>query len=246
MSQSSRPILLLLATVLAGCTDGNRVVEPVWVDTEYFFSFEAALRYPATARMVMIYVDPVEYPNHVCNIPEGVATLVNLESISIHGCRIGPIPRSMCLCRKLEALIFENNKLEMFPSDVFCLNSSLRALALPNNDVQILPASIDSLRKLQLLWLDHNSLDSIPDEVGNIKFLIRLTLRGNNLQTVPSTLSKLKNLKVLWLDSNRISSLPEELGQLTLDTLTLSGNPLSEQEKQRIRAFMPAKTNIYF
>jgi hypothetical protein len=240
------PGMLIAAIVLSACGGKSRVTEPEGQQLEYFHSFEAALRHPETARMVGIVRDPWDTSRTAVIIPDSVGRLRNLESIYIHGYRVGPVPRSIVRCMKLHGISFIDAQLDSIPAALFCLRYSLFGLSLSYNNIASIPANIDSLQGLFNLWLDHNRIVSIPDEIGNMKYMRRLELNSNRLIAVPAAISGLKDLRVLRLDSNMITTLPAELGTLNIDTLILSGNPISEQERQRIRAFMPVKTNIYF
>ena len=77
--------------------------------------------------------------------------------------------------------------------------------------------------------------------------LTELDLSDNGLKIVPNEISAMK--KLLWLDlrNNRLKKLPESIAQLAdnLQELFLEGNPLSNEEKIRIRQWLP-KTSVYF
>jgi hypothetical protein len=238
--------MLIAAIILSACSGKSRVTEPEGQQMEYFHSFEAALKHPETARMVTIVRDPWDTSRTAVIIPDSVGRLRNLENIYIHGYRVGQVPRSIVRCMNLKGIAFIYAQLDSIPAELFCLQYSLLGLSLSYNNIASIPANIDSLQHIYNMKLHHNHIVTIPDEIGNIKYMRRLELNSNRITAVPAAISGLKDLRVLWLDSNMIATLPTELSRLNLDTLTLSGNPISELERQRIRAFMPAKTNIYF
>lgn len=83
-------------------------------------------------------------------------------------------------------------------------------------------------------------LAEVPEWLGNLTALTRLSLGGNQLAEVPESLGNLTALSQLNLGGNRLASVPGWLGNLTalttldlspnlsaLTTLNLSGNQLT-------------------
>ena len=86
------------------------------------------------------------------------------------------------------------------------------------------------------LYLNHNSLSSIPPEIAKLRHLELLDLSGNNLVSVPPELGMLTSLKELYLFDNHLTTLPSELGTLhQLQTLGIEGNPLDASLKQIVQ-----------
>jgi hypothetical protein len=56
--------------------------------------------------------------------------------------------------------------------------------------------------------------------------LTELRATNNLIESVPASISALSKLKVLELDNNNVIRLPQACGQLTLTTLSLTGNPI--------------------
>jgi len=82
------------------------------------------------------------------------------------------------------------------------------------------------------LYLNHNTLTSIPPEIARLRHLELLDLSGNNLLTLPPELGMLTKLKELYLFDNHIATIPPELGTLhQLQTLGIEGNPLEPSLK---------------
>eukprot|EP00740_Mantoniella_antarctica_P010963 CAMPEP_0181387876 /NCGR_PEP_ID=MMETSP1106-20121128/23980_1 /TAXON_ID=81844 /ORGANISM="Mantoniella antarctica, Strain SL-175" /LENGTH=286 /DNA_ID=CAMNT_0023508339 /DNA_START=333 /DNA_END=1189 /DNA_ORIENTATION=- len=92
-----------------------------------------------------------------------------------------------------------------------------------------LPAELlQRLSGLKFLWLDSNSLTSVPADIGGLSSLTALYLRGNNLTSVPTEFGQLSSLKKLDLSKNNLTTCPLELGRLSsLITLDLSHNMLT-------------------
>ncbi|KAI9442257.1 glucose-repressible alcohol dehydrogenase transcriptional effector [Lactarius indigo] len=82
------------------------------------------------------------------------------------------------------------------------------------------------------LYLNHNTLTTIPPEIAKLRHLELLDLSGNNLQTLPPEMGMLTKLKELYLFDNHIATIPPELGTLhQLRTLGIEGNPLEPSLK---------------
>lgn len=71
--------------------------------------------------------------------------------------------------------------------------------------------SIDVLVDVQKLYLDDESLTSIPDSIGNLINLRMLDLQTNGLVTIPDSMCNLKKLMTLDLCYNPIEDIPEPL-----------------------------------
>ena len=86
------------------------------------------------------------------------------------------------------------------------------------------------------LYLNHNSLSTVPPQISKLRHLELLDLSGNNLPTIPPELGMLTQLKELYLFDNHIVTLPPEIGSLhQLQTLGIEGNPLDPSLKQMIQ-----------
>lgn len=86
------------------------------------------------------------------------------------------------------------------------------------------------------LYLNHNSLLSIPPEISKLRHLELLDLSGNALTTVVPEMGMLTQLKELYLFDNQIVTLPSELGSLhQLQTLGIEGNPLDASLKAMVQ-----------
>jgi len=70
------------------------------------------------------------------------------------------------------------------------------------------------MTQLDELDVSNNALTTIPDEIGELKNLVRLNLSGNKLTTLPASIGNLVNLESLDIKSNEISNLPDDVGKL--------------------------------
>jgi len=124
---------------------------------------------------------------------------------------------------------------------------NLNYLAL-GGGISYLPPEISNCKQLQQLHLGGNSLDSLPAEIGKLSQLQSLSLHANSLTTLSAEIGKLSRLTSLYLSSNfTLTSLPPEISNLkeNLKVLSLDGCPISEEEKAKIRSWLP-NTQITF
>ncbi|OJJ23427.1 hypothetical protein BKI52_03440 [marine bacterium AO1-C] len=116
----------------------------------------------------------------------------------------------------LAVLNLTYRNLDALPQEAFsCPN--LHALLLYNNNFTELPQEISWFSKLDILILEENQLTDLPESLASLEYLTTLFIGMNNLKTIPAVIYNLKNLKIL----------------------DLGGNPLSLEEKWRIRHKLP-------
>ncbi|KAK9862504.1 hypothetical protein WJX84_009525 [Apatococcus fuscideae] len=78
-----------------------------------------------------------------------------------------------------------------------------------------------------------NSLESLPESIGDLKQLYRLGLKSNKLKALPSSFGGLQALVELFATDNVLEQLPAEMGQLTsLVKLQLSFNHLQSLPRE--------------
>ncbi|WP_420632272.1 COR domain-containing protein [Candidatus Leptofilum sp.] len=83
--------------------------------------------------------------------------------------------------------------------------------------------------KTRRLGLSGRGINSLPPEIGKLKYLEELNLNGNSLLSVPPEIENLQNLKILELNDNEITILPPEMGKLmNLASLRLMNNKLTK------------------
>ncbi|CAK9109341.1 unnamed protein product [Durusdinium trenchii] len=93
---------------------------------------------------------------------------------------------------------------------------------------ETLPEAIGEMRYLTRLWFQNNNLSSLPESLGNLHNLQFLDLSNNSLHSLPESLGNFQKLQELFLSYNHFNSLPEFVGNLqSLQRLYVSSNQLS-------------------
>ena len=137
--------------------------------------------------------------------------------------------------RILEARSTKSNQLNLAGLGLFTLPpleklaSHLQILYLDNNKLNALPDSIGGLSNLKRLILYDNQLEKLPNSIGGLSNLQDLTLDRNQLKELPDSIGGLSELERLELKNNKLTELPDSIGGLSnLQELTLDSNQLEK------------------
>ena len=86
------------------------------------------------------------------------------------------------------------------------------------------------ITQLYLNWYNNDlELDMLPESIGNLISLERLSISNAGLDSLPQSIGNLTNLYFLYLQNNDISELPESFYNLeNLEYIDLVGNNLTE------------------
>ena len=119
--------------------------------------------------------------------------------------------------------------------------SGLEELILSNNIIKEIPEEVCQLQNLNTLSLYKNRLTKIPECIGNMPNLFYITLDHNQITELPSNLANLKQSDDVFLSlgNNKITKLPESFNGVNYWLINLEGNPISEEEKGRIKREIP-------
>lgn len=124
-------------------------------------------------------------------------------------------------------LNLEGNQLTYLPAWITSL-TGLKVLYLTNNKISDI-SLLAKMPSLELLYMNHNEVRQLPEDIGNLKQLRRLYLGYNQLEYLPDSFYELKELRMLNLKRNKLTSLDEKIGQLyQLVNLDLTRNQLWE------------------
>jgi len=147
-----------------------------------------------------------------------------IESLEILGESIEAIPslEHLELCQKLVLICPQLQEIPKLPQSLTLLKIK-GARGIPQN----LPPRLETLQLSGLRGVAHFQID-LPDQIKT------LDLSGNGLESI-SHLKLSAPLSRLNLDHNQLTTLPDELYQnKSLLHLSLDGNPLTEEEKDKV------------
>jgi Leucine-rich repeat (LRR) protein len=131
------------------------------------------------------------------------------------------------------------NKLSVLPpkfeSFAFLRTVNLSNNALRNSALE----SITQIRTLIELYLANNQLDGpLTPNIASLKDLQILDLEGNTISTIPDTIGQLRRMRILLLGENQLESLPwksfvqlHDLYQLDLSSNKLEGDLLPANDE---------------
>ena len=104
----------------------------------------------------------------------------------------------------------------------------LSRLKITHNDIQTL-TGLERLKKLVLLALDYNKIESVSREVfQNLRKLELVGFANNRIKDIPSDIKHLRHLKEIDISNNRLATLPPEIFMLPrLEVLDASNNQIS-------------------
>lgn len=101
----------------------------------------------------------------------------------------------------------------------------LEGLYLEHNHIAWLPEEMKCLINLRRINLSYNCLEEFPEVITTLLTLQFLVMRGNKLTAISSKICRLQELKLLHLDTNRIEHVPATIGMLqNVTELELSRN----------------------
>ncbi|MCP5492738.1 MAG: hypothetical protein H7A40_06845 [Chlamydiales bacterium] len=95
-----------------------------------------------------------------------------------------------------------------------CYENGNKTLSLVGLQLKTLPACLRLLTGLDQLNLAQNRLESLPEELSNLKNLTILLVSGNLFKSLPDCMGKLKKLRRLYASKNQLESLSESLCEL--------------------------------
>lgn len=114
-------------------------------------------------------------------------------------------------------------------ASIWALRDKVKSLDLSYNNLQSLPEEIRNIRRLIELNCEINQINRLPENIGKLRSLKVLKLSSNRLSIIPDAVGSCCNLKELHLDNNQIEILPKSIGNcINLETLKLQNNSLKD------------------
>jgi len=147
---------------------------------------------------------------------------------------------------KQKYLVFLSGEEYPMAENIQDLNAETEAFVLYDNPVFTDFDKIAAYPKIKILIMDFSGLSEIPQSIGKMSNLERLSLRQNDIRSFPESFFHLKKLKHLDLSENlSLITIPEEISQLKeLESLYLDDCYLGESEwdKERRERRKPEST----
>ncbi|KAH0618511.1 hypothetical protein JD844_017787 [Phrynosoma platyrhinos] len=96
--------------------------------------------------------------------------------------------------------------------------TQLERLDLGNNEFSELPEVLEQIQNLKELWMDNNSLQTLPGPIGRLKQLVYLDVSKNRIESIDMDISGCEALEDLLLSSNMLQQLPDSIEKYLNDT----------------------------
>ncbi|XP_058518009.1 DISP complex protein LRCH3 isoform X6 [Ochotona princeps] len=159
--------------------------------------------------------------------PRGAANhdLTDTTRADLSRNRLSEIPIEACHFVSLENLNLYQNCIRYIPEAILNLQA-LTFLNISRNQLSTLPVHLCNL-PLKVLIASNNKLVSLPEEIGQLRYLTELDVSCNEIQTIPSQIGNLEALRDLNVRRNHLVRLPEELAELPLIRLDFSCNKIT-------------------
>ena len=116
-----------------------------------------------------------------------------------------------------QQLFFENipNSLLLYSMQYVCKfykNFIFAELWLDHNQLSYLPEELNLLRKLACFDVSENKLEILPLDVSGLEALTDLHLSQNLIETLPDSIGALRKLTIFKIDQNRLVALNPHIG----------------------------------
>ncbi|CAM4586041.1 unnamed protein product [Leuciscus chuanchicus] len=132
--------------------------------------------------------------NRLNEVPEELGDCSNLEVLSLANNQISTLPNSLSNMRKLAKLNLSHNRIQLIPACVYSMKS-LVFLHLANNRLENLADK--KLVNLKILIVEQNLLHTLPRTLCRLTGLELLNVDFNDLQSVPDEMYMLRRLEKL-------------------------------------------------
>jgi hypothetical protein len=164
-----------------------------------------------------------EFPREILGLAD------TLEVLDLGGTGLANLPDDLGRLMKLRVLFCSGNRFTRLPSALGDC-SALSQVGFRGCEISEVPA--EALPpKLRWLTLTDNTIETLPDALGQRPLLQKVMLAGNRLSALPESLAGHPRLELLRLAANRLEALPPWLAELpNLAWLAWAGNPFDQAQ----------------
>ena len=175
---------------------------------------------------------PLHFIKHKWQLWQALGNLPVISFLAVSGRNIKTIPRQVLWFENVSCLNLYNCKLESI-SPEFCKMHQLRELCLNVNCLSSLPQNIGNLSGLVRISLSHNKLKSIPSSIGSLSNLEDIDVSYNKITDIPSEFFNLTNLRLVNFCDNKLTSVHKNVENLVhLRMLWLGENKIKKLPPQ--------------
>ena len=180
--------------------------------------------------------------NRITAIAPAIRALANLQRLTLSSNDLVEVPRELCECVQLRALVLDRNRIARLPTDAPWANlAKLQTLSLSRNALTELPSGLGALASLTKLNVAGNRLRALPAELASCAKLQEVDASDNDPAAfaIPSSFGRLTALAALHLDNSGVTDIPTEVltGCVALVTLNLHGCPVELDRLEETRGF---------
>ena len=136
----------------------------------------------------------------------------NVTFLKIRSDQPQKVPLNYKKFKALDSLDLSRNFLTEFP--VIDYNKQLKQLVLTDNNLTLKNLKIKPNNSLQCLYLRRNKIEVLPEAIGNLTALRKLSFNYNEISEVQDGIARLQNLEELSLYQNKLTSIPKSFYEL--------------------------------
>lgn len=156
-----------------------------------------------------------------------------LSFLNLQRNNIASLPSTITKLTKLKDLKLSYNKLRDVRSYTYLSKlPELYAVWLDFNSLTTVPENLGQLDQIKYLYLGGNLLTALPESMCNMKSLSVLHLGYNNFTHLPERFIEMPALLMVHINNNQITAIPRKYGteKYSLLALLLDGNPMRPDE----------------
>ncbi len=145
--------------------------------------------------------------------PKVLCKLKNLKSLNIFSKSLKRFPDDLGNLSSLTSFDMRGTQVQHLPDSIGNLSKLTSIKLYANEELKALPDSIGKLTNLRKLDVRASDLKTLPISIGNLNRLKSLVLYQNGLQSLPNNITNLKALEQLDVNENLLSGASETVNQ---------------------------------